>query len=97
MILGSQVFGGSIFSVASVDSTIVYLINTIQRESYDLSCLQGFDLVAVNLQAQFPHICTFSVAGKRFFFGSYEDHLLKYLKSLLKAGATLLAFSMIGL
>jgi hypothetical protein len=65
-------------SVASVDSTVAYLINRIQRENRDVQPrLQGFDLVAVNLQRQFPHNRTFSGARKGFVFGCYEDHLFE--------------------
>ena len=68
------------FSVTSVDSTVAYL----NQQSSEGDCgvqtrLQGFDLVVVNLQGQFPHNCTFSCAGKGFFFGCDEDHLFEEL------------------
>jgi hypothetical protein len=65
-------------SVASVDSTVAYLTNRIQNENHDVQLrLQGFDLVVVNLQRQFPHNRTFSGTGKGFIFGCDEDHLLE--------------------
>jgi hypothetical protein len=78
MFSGSQVCGGSMFSVASVDSTVAYLINRVQRENCDVRPrLQGFDLVVVNLQGQFPHNRTFSGARKGLFLRCYEDHLFE--------------------
>ena len=65
-------------SVASVDSTVAYLIDRIQREDREVElCLQGFDLVVVSLQRQFPHNRTFSGARKGFVFGCYKDHLFE--------------------
>jgi len=67
-------------SVASVDSTVAYLIDKIYNKDQNIqseSLLQSFDLVIVYLQGQLPHHRTFPGPGKRFVLGCYENHLFE--------------------
>jgi len=69
-------------SVASVDSTVAYLINRAQSKHGSVQCkllLQGFNLIVVYLQRQLPHHRPFSRPEKWFFLRCYEDHLFEEL------------------
>ena len=82
MFSASHDFGGSILSVASVDSTVAYLINKVQSKHGSVQCkllVQGFNFVVVYLQRQFPHHRTFSRPEKWFVLRYYEDHLFEEL------------------